>query len=200
MENQITIQKETLLQSCQQATVEQKALLENIFGKDMFQPKDIRERVKTFEDACSELGETNVLVQTYRTASFDTRGDLNDVSDVLAYLKLRIISAALNEGWDPKFTKEKARWYPWFHLWTEEELKDKSDEWKTDNGLWLFGGASDYASSCGLASALSTSAWTRSGACSSARLAVKSEELAQYFGEQFIDIWADFLFTGLYRM
>ena len=195
MENEITIQKENVLRSYQQATLEQKALLENIFGKDMFLPKDIRERIKTFEDACNELGENNELVQAYRTAEFNISGYLEDILDVIAYLKLRIISAALNEGWKPKFTKEEARWYPWFHLWTEEELKDKSDEWKTDNGLWMFGASSYDGPLFGLASAASRSAWTASDAASSARLAVKSEELAQYFGEQFIDIWADFLFA-----
>lgn len=195
MENEITIQKENVLQAYKQATLEQKALLENIFGKDMLLPKDIRERIKTFEDACNELGENNELVQAYRTAEFNISGYLEDILDVIAYLKLRIISAALNEGWNPKFTKEEARWYPWFHLWTEEELKDKSDEWKTDNGLWMFGDSSDYGSYCGLAYLTSHRACAYSHATYSARLAVKSEELAEYFGKQFIDIWADFLFA-----
>ena len=180
--------KITVMQAYHQATLEQKALLENIFGKDMFQPKDIRERVKTFEDACSELGETNVLVQAYRTASFDTSGDLNDASDVLAYLKLRIISAALNEGWKPQYTSQEGRWYPWFDLLTEDELENKSDEWKTDNKCLLV----RCSSNCGLV--YSFSSWSGSNAYYSARLAVKSEDLAEYFGKQFIDIWADFLF------
>lgn len=195
MENQITIQKENVLQAYKQATLEQKVLLENIFGNDMFQPKDIRERIKTFEDACNELGENNELVQAYRTATFDISGNLEDILDVVAYLKLRIICAALNEGWKPQYTKKECRWYPWFYLLTEEELKYKSDEWKTDNKLWLFGGRSNLASSCGLASAYSSYAWACSSAACSARLAVKSEELADYFGKQFIDIWADFLFA-----
>lgn len=194
MENEITIQKENVLQAYKQATLEQKALLENIFGKDMFRPKDIKERVKTLEDACSELGETNELVQAYRTATFDISGNLEDILDVVAYLKLRIICAALNEGWKPKYTKKECRWYPWFYLWTEKELKYKPDEWKTDNKLWLFGGSSCNGSACGLAYSLSSYACTRSYAYSSARLAVKSEELAEYFGKQFIDIWADYLF------
>lgn len=194
MENQITIQKENVLQAYNQATAEQKELLEDMFGKDMFQPKDIKERVKTLEDACSELGETNELVQAYRTATFDISGNLEDILDVVAYLKLRIICAALNEGWKPKFTKEEARWYPWFRLLTEEELKYKSDKLKTDKGMWLFGGTSDSGSLCGIAYSRSYDAWANSYAYCSARLAVKSEELAEYFGKQFIDIWADFLF------
>lgn len=46
---------------------------------------------------------------------------------------------------------------------------------------------------CGLACAFSYAVWSPTDVGLSARLAVKSEELAEYFGEQFIDIWADFL-------
>lgn len=31
--------------------------MHKVFGEDTFKPKDIMERVKTFEDACRELGE-----------------------------------------------------------------------------------------------------------------------------------------------
>lgn len=157
--------------------------------------RPVTERVKTFEDACSELGETNVLVQAYRTAEFNISGNLKDILEVIAYLKLRIISAALNEGWEPLLTEDEKRWHPCFRLWTEEELKNKNDEWKVDNKLWLFGGSSNNASDCGLAAASSDFAWTHSYSYCSARLAVKSMELAEYFGKQFIDIWADFLFS-----
>lgn len=196
MENQITIQKEKALQAYQQATLEQKALLENIFGKDMFRPKDIKERVKTLEDAMLVLGENHPLVIQY-TEIYDNflENGGDGVKDIVAYLKLRIISAALNEGWKPQYTKKECRWYPWFYLLTEEELMYKSDEWKTDNKLWLVGGAADYGANCGLAFASSNHAWSYSGSNCSARLAVKSEELAEYFGKQFIDIWADFLFA-----
>lgn len=56
-------------------------------------------------------------------------------SDVVAYLKLRIITAALNEGWEPQFTQDEDRWFPWHVLWTEEELSSKSDEWKRERCL-----------------------------------------------------------------
>ena len=48
--------------------------------------KDVKERVKTFEDACNELGENNELVQAYRTAEFNISGNLEDILDVIAYL------------------------------------------------------------------------------------------------------------------
>ena len=153
--------------------------------------RPVTERIKTFEDACNELGEENVLVQAYRTAEFNTSGNQNDVSDVVAYLKLRVIAEALNEGWKPQFTKDEYRWYPWFYLYTQEEI-DKMDEEKKKK-LWLFGGASPDGAPCGLASASSCSAWSKSDAGISARLAVKSEAIAKYFGQQFIDIWSDYV-------
>ena len=163
-------------------------------------PKDNRpvtERVKTFEDACRELGEDHQLVCAYKELlSTATREDfLIEVfgSDTVSYLKLRIIAAALNEGWEPQFTEDECRWYPWFTLWTEEELKEKTEEWKEEHSLWLFGGASYDGSSCGLAYSDSYLAWSVSLANFSARLAVKSKELAVYFGKQFIGTWADYV-------
>ena len=153
--------------------------------------RPVTERIKTFEDACNELGEENVLVQAYRTAEFNTSGNQNDVSDVVAYLKLRVIAEALNEGWEPHFTKDEYRWYPLFYFYTQEEI-DKMDEEKKKK-LWRFGGYSANGSYCGLAYANSVHAWPYSYSFISARLAVKSEALAYYFGQQFIDIWADYI-------
>ena len=144
--------------------------------------RPVTERIKTFEDACNELGEENVLVQAYRTAEFNTSGNQNDVSDVVAYLKLRVIAEALNEGWKPQFTHDETRYYPWFYFCTQEEI-DKMDEGKKKK-LWRFGGLSNCGSNCGLASAFSNR---------SVRLAVKSEALAKYFGQQFTDIWSDYV-------
>ena len=153
--------------------------------------RPVTERIKTFEDACNELGEENVLVQAYRTAEFNTSGNQNDVSDVVAYLKLRVIAEALNEGWEPQFTTDEYRWYPWFYFCTQEEI-DKMDEEKKKK-LWRFGGDSNLGSICGLTYAHSDNVWSYSDSRISARLAVKSEALAYYFGQQFIDIWADYI-------
>lgn len=153
--------------------------------------RPVTERIKTLEDACNELGEENVFVQAYRTAEFNTSGNQNDVSDVVAYLKLRVIAEALNEGWQPRFTKDEYRWYPWLYLCTQEEI-DKMDK-EQKKKLCLFGGASDHGAYCGLANAGSHFGWSASEAGVSARLAVKSEALAKYFGQQFIDIWSDYV-------
>ena len=155
--------------------------------------RPVTERIKTFEDACNELGEENVLVQAYRTAEFNTSGNQNDVSDVVAYLKLRVIAEALNEGWEPQFTTNEYRHYPWFYIYTQEEIDNMDEEKK--KSLGLFGGSSHGGSNCGLAFAYSNSAWSASYSALSARLAVKSEALAKYFGQQFIEIWADYLIS-----
>lgn len=159
-------------------------------------PKDVTERIKTFEDAVHELGDDNMLVKEYNDYNAHNATDENNI-DIEAYIKLRIVVAALNEGWEPKFTEDEQRWYPWFCLYSEDELKEKTDEWKDDKilQLWLFGGSSACGSECGLASSASDLAWSNSDADHSARLAFKSEALAVYCGKQFATLWAEY-YTG----
>ncbi len=149
--------------------------------------RPVTERIKSFEDACIALGEEHTFVKEWRYSKRDYS------KDIVAYLKLRIIAAALNEGWKPKFTSDEYRWYPWFKLCKAEELKDKTEEWMKGHSLWLWGGDSRNGSACGLAFSNSYYDWSHSYPPISARLAVKSEELAVYFGKQFIDIWADYV-------
>lgn len=157
--------------------------MHKVFGEDTFKPKDIMERVKTFEDACHELGiEPDKWLQDKAELGFEP--------DVIAYMKLRIICKALNEGWEPQFTEDEWRYYPWFTLWTEDELSEKSDEWKTDRHLISTG---EYQTdSAGLASANSNCAPSSALASIGSRLCLKSDTLAVYCGKQFINIWADF--------
>lgn len=150
--------------------------------------RPITERIKTFEDARDELGDEHPLVKEYWGV---ININLDIKQDLISYLKLRIICAALNEGWEPQFTTDEYRHYPWFYIYTQEEIDNMDEEKK--KSLWLFGGASNSGSNCGLACADSADAWSYADSSLSARLAVKSEELAKYFGQQFIDIWSDYL-------
>lgn len=84
-------------------------LLEGIFGADTLRPKDVKDRIKTFEDAVNELGNEHKFVNDWTVLS-----DPFLSPDIKAYLKLRIIVAALNEGWQPAFTKDEYRFYPLF--------------------------------------------------------------------------------------
>lgn len=153
--------------------------------------RPITERVKTFEDACKELGEDHKLVQQFKAIQEAIAED----KEATAYFKLGIITAALNEGWEPDFTNDSEyRYYPYLCLWTKEELEDKDEAWKDEHNLqlWLGGGRSHHGANCGLAYAYSRHAWSLAYAYISARLAHKTEELAIYSGKQFTELWANY--------
>ena len=153
----------------------------------------VTERIKTFDDAVDELGIEHPLVKQYMAAA---NGNESFIRNTIAYMKLLIIAAALNEGWEHQFKEYEYRWFPWFNLLTEKELNEKSEEWKANHKLWMFSGSSSVGASCGLASVRSALAWSLAHSSISARLAVKSEEISDYFGNQFIDIWAEYLLDG----
>ena len=134
-------------------------------------PKDNRpvtERVKTFEDAVRELGDEHPFVKEWHL------GD-GLSADLEAYLKLRIIAAALNEGWEPKFTTDEYRYFPWFVLYTEEEYNELSDEDKARVVLRSsYVASSDGGVACVFANSVSSYPYSGGGS----RLAFKNSDLA----------------------
>lgn len=153
--------------------------------------RPVTERIKTFEDAYNALGEVNPLCKHYDNMRYLYLEDELPGKDILAYLKLRIIAAALNEGWTPQMAKEERRYYPYFYLYTQQEIDERSEDDKKE--LWLFGGNSNSGSNGGLAAAGSGDVWSSLYSGISARLAVKKYDLALYFGKQFIEIWSDYV-------
>ena len=108
----------------------------------------------------------------------------------MAYLKLRIICAALNEGWEPQFTENEWRYYPYFWLYTQDEIDDMDDDEKQNCRLRPTGDfRTKYAY---FAFANSSHAPSNTDADFGSRLCLKSDKLAVYCGKQFIDLWADF--------
>ena len=115
---------------------DKKAEWQEVGGKTvlvMVDEKDNRpvtERIKTFEDACNELGEDHPMVSVYDALVTRANGEQSLAEwmgkDVVAFLKLRIITEALNEGWHPKFTEDEYRYYPWFYIYTKEEYDNFS--------------------------------------------------------------------------
>ena len=126
---------------------------------------DVTKRIKTLEDACNELGEKHPLVTQYRLSVAAAYIGDPMTEDFIAFLKLRIIAAALNEGWEPTFEKDEERWYPWFNV---------------RQGNFVFTSAY-YAGSV-------------SNSYNGVRLAFKSKELAEYAGKQFTDIYKNFCY------
>ena len=114
-----------------------------------------------------------------------------DDHDLVAYLQLRIITEALNEGWRPQFTKGERRWYFWYDLITKEQYDKLSAEDKSR----VVGRGGHYSGAySGLVDAHANGASSNSYAGSGSRLAFKSEKLAAYAGRQFAEIYADFCF------
>lgn len=168
-------------------------LLINLFGKENVEPeqsKDVKERIKTFSDAYNELGEEHPYCIAFDSI-YQNDSVIPSIGDVYSYLKLRIICAALNEGWEPQFTKDEYRYYPWFELMTKEEIDDMNEE---DKGRVVFRSGDSAGAYGGIvfAYALYVSPYA-SSSCAS-RLVFKSSDLAGYAGRQFTDIWADFVF------
>lgn len=190
MNNQVTINKDNILNAYKQATEEQKKLLENMFGNDIFKPKDIRDRIKTFDDAFHELGEKHQLVKDYKNLIVCYCLP----KDIIAYAKLRIIAEALNEGWKPKFDNGEHRYYPMIYIYTKEDYEELSENKKKE--LIVVGNSKiKLNENCGDIYAIEVSTSSYSVFSNGYHIALKTSELAKYCGKQFIDIWSDFLFA-----
>lgn len=169
---------------------ESRKALKEALGDQLSEALPIQERVKTLDDAIRELGDDHEAVRSYNACKY---GYSIKEPDIMAYLKLRIITEALNEGWKPQFTEGERRWYAWYDLLDKDDLDGMTDEEKKE--LRVVGRASSYAVAygglvCSGASYASTYSFSGSGS----RLAFKNEELAEYAAKQFIEIYADFCF------
>ena len=187
----ITISKQDLLNAYREAEPSQKEFMKQLFGAETFAINfNVMERVKTFQDAVNELGDDNPFVKQYYNMLYSKFGTMMD-ADLIAYLQLRIIAAALNEGWEPQFTEDEYRYYPYFYFYTKEEYEQLSDE---DKGRCVGRSSSSAYAGGGpvCAGAYSGSASSSSGV--GVRLAFRTSELAEYAGKQFLNIWADFIF------
>lgn len=159
-------------------------------------PQNVMERIKTFEDAVAEL--SNRAMNGDKDAR-KLLGEWNritspvDSKDLLAYIKLRIITKVLNEGWEPKFIPGEYRWAPYFLLYTKEEIEKMNAETRARVVLRSVNNA--YANG-GVSFANIHYAFAILNASFGSRLAFKSKELAEYAGKQFTEIYADFIFKA----
>lgn len=150
--------------------------------------RPVTERIKTLADAMEALGQGNPLVEEYIAVRDKLR---TDAGELIAYLKLRIIVAALNEGWEPKFEKGEYRYFPWFYLYTKGQYDELDDEGK---GRCVLRSGNHTLSYFGFVYCYANNDASHSFADSGSRLAFRTRELAAYAGRQFIEEWADFMF------
>lgn len=160
-------------------------------GEQFSEALPATERVKTYEDAVWELGNDHPLVEAASSAEW--RFTNSEDKDIIAYLKLRVIVAALNDGWKPQFVPGELRWYPWYELISKDEYDAMSEDEKQERRCV---GRSNYNASAygGLVYSDASNASSYSYAVDGSRLAFKSEALAEYAGKQFAELFANFCF------
>ena len=192
MDKELKISAENALAAYNNTDANGKELLEHLFGKELF-AQDIKDKVKTFEDAVAILGDEHPLVAQFRVIESSFKEADNNLH-LFAYARLVIIAEAMNEGWKPKFDGDECRYYPWFYIYTKKEYEELDEDEKKEcrvvgrsNGNAYAGGGIVYASAS-YASSVSVADY-------GSRLAFKTRELAEYCGKQFIDIWENFLFA-----
>lgn len=148
----------------------------------------VTERIKTFGEAYVDLGKDHPLCKQYTDINAMAQVELP--TELLAYLRLRIINAALNEGWEPEFRTDEYRWYPWFSLYTQKEIDSMDD---ADKGRVLGRSSFNASAYAGVAYSYAGNASSISSTHYGARLCFKTEELAEYAGTQFLKEWSDFM-------
>lgn len=137
--------------------------------------------IKTYEDACTALGE-KVDEVTLTNAGVPKH--------IIALMKLELVCKALWGGEVkvyPDPDGNRIYWYPWFALYNQSEIDGMSDK---KRGCLLSASAGVGAGAgFGCLSADGRSSY--SGAGVGFRLCLDTEEKAEYFGKQFLELWAE---------
>lgn len=143
----------------------------------------IWDRIKTVEDAITYTGMT-------------LPDNIDELPlDVQAFLKLRVVCAAYNElkkdelDQFPRFTTNEYRYYPWFLLYTQEEI-DRMD--KEDRSRVLGRSCHHAHAYAGVAYSVTNYASSISYSLHGGRLCFKTEELATECGKRFAKLWGQF--------
>lgn len=168
-------------------TDEMKNVLKALFCKRTDAPSlDDHTTIHSYEDALEALGEKSPNMEEMEKAGVPKH--------IIALIKLETISRALwGRTFQPTPDAEGNKWYyyPWFALWTKEEIEDRKDEF-FKNGALLSGIANNGASAgfgCLIADDRSSAAYANVGF----RLCQENETKAKYFGKEFIKLWAEYL-------
>lgn len=177
-----------------------KDFMESLFGKNVFEAAkptlDDYKTIRTYEDACVALKQDAIRVDSVNgdtTTVLTNGGDrVNMPSHIVALMKLETISRALwGRNFQPKPDGEgsKVYWYPWFALWTKKEVEDMNPE---QRGALLSANAS-YGATAGFGCLDANYRSSSAAAAFGFRLCQETEEKAKYFGQQFIELWAEYL-------
>lgn len=161
-------------------TDEMKEVLAALFCKREAPTLDNYKTIKSYEDACEALGVPTI------------KPDMNLPKHVVALMKLETVSKALwGKDFDPMPDPkgEKCFWYPYFALYTQDEIEGLNE---AQRGALLSASAS-AGTTAGFGYLFTILRSSYAYAAIGFRLCQETEEKAQYFGTQFIELWAEYL-------
>lgn len=168
-----------------------KEVLITLFGEENCKPSkatptlDDYKTIQDYADACVALG----------CAPID-EGALRSVGvrkGIIALIKLETISRALwgrNYQPQPDAKGESRFYFPWFALWTENEIRSTSE-------LVYIPITDALGRPAGFGYANASYAPSYTAATVGSRLWQESSEKAKYFGQQFIGLWFDYLMCNV---
>lgn len=162
-------------------TDEMKEVLAALFCKREAPTLDNYKTIKSYEDACEALGVSPIQPEK-----------MNVSKHIVALMKLETISKALwGKDFDPKPDPkgEKCFWYPYFALYTQDEIEGLNE---AQRGA-LLSAAAGSGTAAGFGYLGTTYRSSFAHAYFGFRLCQETEEKAQYFGTQFIELWAEYL-------
>lgn len=204
----IQIEKEKVQAAYKDACDGVKEMLIKMFGKEVCEAAkptlDDYKTIKSYEDACEVLGLTPILSENRNKAlcaQFPDHYDFrqNMPKHIIALMKLEIISRALwGKDFQPKPDAEgkEIYWYPWFALYTKKEMEEMSEEKRKSLRGALLAGTANAGAIAGFGYLNTYSRSSRSNAYIGFRLCQETPEKAEYFGKQFIELWAEYLAFG----
>lgn len=177
-------------------TEEMKNVLKALFCKDEEGKPNLDDytTIKTYEDACEALSvepifnEPNPIMNLYGV-------EYEVEPHIIALMKLETISRALwGRTWKPEPDADGTKWYyyPLFALYTQSEI-DNMDEEKC--GGLLSANAGDGARA-GFGCLYTHYRSSYAVAYLGFRLCQETSEKAEYFGKQFLELWAEYLKFG----
>lgn len=137
--------------------------------------------IRSYEDACVALGES-LDVEKLVAAGVPNH--------IIAQMKLEHICKALWGGENkcqPTADGSKVWWYPVMALWTPGEISNMSDD---ERGA-LLSATAIYGAHAGFGYLTARRRSSYSLAYSGFRLCLDTEEKAEYFGKQFVELWAE---------
>lgn len=162
-------------------TDEMKEVLAALFCKREAPTLDNYKTIKSYEDACEALGVSPIQPEK-----------MNVSKHIVALMKLETISKALwGKDFDPKPDPkgEKCFWYPYFALYAQDEIEGLNE---AQRGALLSAHAI-AGTHAGFGYLFTNLRSSIAYAYIGFRLCQETEEKAQYFGTQFIELWAEYL-------